>query len=349
MWNKDEKGRKNSQHLSKQILGLFGVTFLISAFCFWGLNEAANVIVLNYVEGELWEISEYQLIDLQYGILGISFISAIILFVVLLLFLVGERLAYIQEIVKGIVALGQHDWNYEIPLQGENELTELAKRVNELSKEEQAFQEKEKKLQEEKLSLIRSLSHDIRTPLTSMMSYSEYMKNKASLSVEEMQGYMELVEQKSKQIKVLTDRLLDGGTRHLEVIDNGLFFMQQLVDEWEAELESAFDCQIDLTACPQFSGEFDIQEMRRVFDNLASNIKKYADEAVPVELRVAEKNERVCIVQSNVCKQNKRQVESTKIGIDSIRRIAFHYGGEVEVVQTETHFCIEITLNKIKS
>ncbi|MBR5005066.1 MAG: LacI family DNA-binding transcriptional regulator, partial [Erysipelotrichaceae bacterium] len=86
--------------------------------------------------------------------------------------------SFANQIVKGIDALGRHEWNYEIPLQGENELTELATRVNELSKEEQTFQEKEKQLQEEKISLIRSLSHDIRTPLTSMMSYSELLKQK---------------------------------------------------------------------------------------------------------------------------------------------------------------------------
>lgn len=350
MWNSgDVKKTKTSQRLSREILGLFGATFLISVVCFYVLNEAANAVVLNYVENELWEMSEYQLIDLQYWILGISFVSAIILFVILLLFLVGERLAYIQEIVKGIDALGRHEWDYEIPLQGENELTALAKRVNELSKEEQAFQEKEKQLQEEKIRLIRSLSHDIRTPLTSMMSYSEYMKNKNSLTVEEMQTYMGLVEQKSQQIKVLTDRLLDGGTRQLEVIENGIFFMQQLVDEWEAELESGFDCQIDLSDCPSFSGEFDIQEMRRVFDNLASNIKKYADETAPIVLRIKEKNGRVSISQSNVCKKSATPIESTKIGIDNIRRIAAHYGGEVEVLQTETDFSIEITLCEINS
>lgn len=350
MWNSvDVKKTKTSQRLSREILGLFGATFLISVVCFYVLNEAANAVVLNYVENELWEMSEYQLIDLQYWILGISFVSAIILFVILLLFLVGERLAYIQEIVKGIDALGRHEWDYEIPLQGENELTALAKRVNELSKEEQAFQEKEKQLQEEKIRLIRSLSHDIRTPLTSMMSYSEYMKNKNSLTVEEMQTYMGLVEQKSQQIKVLTDRLLDGGARQLEVIENGIFFMQQLVDEWEAELESEFECQIDLSACPFFSGEFDIQEMRRIFDNLASNIKKYADETAPIVLRIKEKNGRVCISQSNVCKKSATPIESTKIGIDSIRRIVAHYGGEVEVLRTEMDFSIEITLCEINS
>lgn len=340
MWSKE----KGSGKLSREILGLFAATFFIAIFCFYALNELANAIVLNYVEKELLVITEYQLIDLQYGILGISFVSAVILFVVLFLFLVGERLAYISEVVKGIEALGRHEWEYEIPLRGENELTELAKNVNHLSKEEQAFQEKEKRLQEEKARFIRSLSHDIRTPLTSLMSYSQFLKQKESLSEEEMKAYMDLVEQKAQQIKVLTDRLLDGGNRQLEFIENGRFLMEQLVDEWSAQLEDTFALEISLDTCPQFSGEFDVQELRRVFDNLASNIRKYADETNPIVLRVSEKEGNVCILQTNACKQLHAPVESTKIGIDSMRSILAQYGGTVEIFKEEQIFRISLEL-----
>lgn len=340
MWSKSR--------LSKEILGVFGTSFLISALGFWLLNELANQIVLRYVESEMLVISEYQLIDLQYGILGISFLAGIVLFIILFLFLTGERLAYIHEIVKGIDALGRHEWEYEIPIRGENELTELAKLVNVLSKEEEALREKERLLQEEKEGLIRSLSHDIRTPLTSMMAYSEFLRGKAVLTEKEVEEYMNLVEQKSQQIKVLTDRLLDGGNRQLEQIENGRFLMEQLVDEWASELEEHFTCEIQMDACPQFSGGFDIQELRRIFDNLASNIKKYADATDVIRLEIKEKEGRVCIFQSNTCKILTAPVESTKIGIDSIRKIASHYGGSVEVAQTEQEFSISITLVEIK-
>ena len=350
MWsNEDVKEKtKSSQRLSKEILGLFGASFLIAGICFWVLNEVANRIVLKYVEEELLMISEYQLYDIQYGILGVSFVSGIVLFIILFLSLVGERLAYIREVVKGIDALGRHEWNYEIPLRGKNELTDLAKRVNELSKEEEAFQAKERQLQEDKMSLIRSLSHDIRTPLTSMMSYSEFMRQKENLTAEEVKAYMELVEQKSQQIKVLTDRLLDGGSRHLEFMEDGRLLMEQLVDAWGAELEDEFSLEISLEACPAFSGEFDVEELRRIFDNLASNIRKYADATAQVQLQVMEKDGYVCIIQSNRCKRLNRLVESTRIGIDSIRKIVAQYSGTVRISQMEDTFSIEIKLAKIK-
>lgn len=352
MWSNTEQEKKESakkmNRLPREILCSFGLALGIALAGFWLLNECANRILLRYVEEELLMVTENQLIDWQYKILGFSMLAGGAIFVILFLFLVGERLAYIREVIKGIDALGRHDWGYEIPLRGNNELTELAKRVNELSKEEEAFQAKEKQLQEEKMALIRSLSHDIRTPLTSMMSYSEYMMQKENLTTDEMKAYMELVEQKTQQIKVLTDRLLEGGSRRLEMIENGRFLMEQLVDEWEAELEDDFTLTVSLEECPAFSGEFDVEELRRIFDNLASNIKKYADTSLPIQLRVGEKEGRLYILQSNKCKVLDEVVESTKIGIESIRKIATQYGGDVTVSETSDEFMIRIHLFELK-
>jgi len=351
MWSSIEGvEKKNSgghKRLSREILGSFGLAFIIALVGFWLLNECANQVLLRYVEEELLMMSENQLIDWQYKILGFSMLAGVTVFVILFLFFVGERLSYIHEIVKGIEALGQHQWDYQIPLRGKNELTELARRVNELSKEEEAFQRKEKQLQVEKLSLMRSLSHDIRTPLTSMLSYSEYMGAKEHLTADEIRTYMELIEQKSQQIKVLTDRLLDGGSRHLEFIENGRFLMEQLVDEWSAELEDDFSLELSLEECPFFSGELDVEELRRVFDNLASNIRKYADAEFPLHLQIIELDGRVSIIQSNHAKILDMPVESSGIGIESIRKIAAVYGGEIEVSQTKELFSIQVKLMEL--
>ena len=350
MWNNAKTATKKkgvfSHKLSRTILGIFWASFFIAIVSLYGLNDMANRLLLKFVETNVLALSEYELIDWQYAILGLSIVASILIFVFLALCWGVERLAYIGEIIKGIDALGCHEWSYEIPLQGENELTELAIRVNALSKEEQAFREKEKQLQEEKNGFIRSLSHDIRTPLTSVLAYSEFMKQKEYLSAEEMRTYMELVEQKSRQMKVLTDRLLDGGNRQLEFIENGSFLMEQLVDEWSMELEEDFLLEVDMMQCPKFSGEVDIQELRRIFDNLASNIRKYAQPSEVVTLQVLEKEGRICIVQSNTRKIASEPVESNGIGVESIRKIAMQYGGRVEVLQSEQEFSILISLWK---
>jgi signal transduction histidine kinase len=73
---------------------------------------------------------------------------------------------------------------------------------------------------------------------------------------------------------MMTDILLGGSRRKLE----------QLAEEFEAELDERFSVRTDISCCGKFSGTFDLQELRRIFDNLRSNVCKYADPSQPVLL-----------------------------------------------------------------
>ena len=142
----------------------------------------------------------------------------------------------------------------------------------------------------------------------------------------------------------MTDRLLNGG-RALEKIENGKFLMEQLVFEWEMMLEDEFICNIDMTECPEFAREFDIQELRRVFDNLASNVKKYADAKYPVELTVSKKEEFLVIHQTNRLRKEITEVESNGIGLESIRKIVGHYKGDMHIEQSTEFFRITLQIS----
>lgn len=290
----------NKRKISREILGLTGISFVISAFFYGFIRTMANSVVLSYCDNIAIVLSESQEWEIGNLIKNVSGVAAVIIFVVLFLFLVGEKI--------------------------ENAVHEL--------------QMKEKSLYEERENLYRSLSHDIRTPLTTILSYSEYMKEK--IEEESMHEYITRVQRKAEQIKNLTDQLLDGGVRNLGKIENGKFLMQQLADEWETALENNFQCEIDMNNCPDFAGEFDVREMRRIFDNLVSNVEKYADESKGVRLGISEKEECLVIKQENMIKKELQNVESRGIGITSIKRIVENYGGEVLVNKEDDRFTIEI-------
>lgn len=128
-------------------------------------------------------------------------------------------------------ALRTHRMDFTMPIEGDNELKELAESINFLSETERRLRQLETELQAEKEQLIRDLSHDIRTPLTAMLSYSDYLGRKETLEQEEVQEYIALVQRKGQQIKALTDRLLDSGSRDLETIEDGKLLMEQLARE----------------------------------------------------------------------------------------------------------------------
>lgn len=334
--------------LAKEILGLSAATAVISVFFYGFLKRMADSVVLSYCEKNGIYFTEMQEFMAEAWVKNVSFAASVILFAVLLLFLVGQKMIYLKEIIKGIDALRANRMDYVIPVEGSNEFTILAESINYLSKTEREIQRKEALMKEEKEGLIRALSHDIRTPLTSILSYSEYMAEKDALKQEEIKEYAFMIKQKAQQIKGLTDRLLEGGAAGIsERIENGRFLMEQLADEWETELEDEFECDIDMENCPQFSGEIDIQELRRVFDNLGSNINKYADNNQKVYLKIFEKDKRLAIQQHNAIRNPIGNVESRKIGLESIKKIAAGSGGDVSVSIDDKEFFIEIIMFKI--
>ena len=339
----NENGRK-TKRLSREILGLLLITAVIALF-FWGfLYLTANSISETYFAERNLQPSEGQWLTLRAWIRSVSLLSTVILFLVLFLFLLGQKLAYLREIIQGVDALRTHRLEDTIPLREANELTELAEHINFLSETERRLRQQETALQAERERMIRDLSHDIRTPLTAILSYSDYMSRKDGYTDAELREYFSLVRKKAAQMKDMTDRLLEGSKRNVEPVENGRLLMEQLAGEWEEILEDSFSCEISMENCTDFRAEWDMQEILRIFDNLSSNVEKYADSGHPVLLQMDRGVDTLRILQKNAVRQTAQKIESNQIGLESIRRITAGYGGAVTVSLDEKQFQIEITL-----
>lgn len=342
------KKKTKRNKLTHELLWIFAITALFFFFLFFFLSTASYSIAESYFERNDIVVSESLEWTIDLWIQNVSLTASLLIAAVLLLFLIGRKLSYLKKIILGIEALRTHRMNHRIPLEGNNEITELAESINYLSQTELELKEREASLQKEKEDFLRSLSHDIRTPLTSILSYSEYMNGKNVFTESEIKEYASLINKKAQQIKFLTEQLLDGQNRRLEHFEDGRFLLIQLADEWEASLEDSFRCQLDFANCSAFSGEFDILELQRIFDNLTSNIRKYADTSQPVQLKIYTLADAVYIEQSNVCQKSLADVESNRIGIDNIRRIAHSYNGDVQVKFSEGYFHIQISFRNIR-
>ena len=344
------KKMKKKGKLSKEILVIFIISILAAVCTYFFFRSTAGSYVFDYCEKKKIILDELQNIQLDYLIEFGSLLTSVLMFLLLFLFLLGRKLSYLQVISEGIEALRIHRMDYKIPIKGNNELTDLAHRINYLSRTEKELSEKEKQLKKERELLIRALSHDIRTPLTSIRSYSEMMEKKLGEEVvdrEEIRDYVELMIKKADQMKDLSGQLLENCKHNPERIEDGKLLMEQLAWEWEEQLEDRFDVRIDVAGCPAFSGEIDVREFQRVFDNLYSNVLKYAEESIPVELIIGETEGRLSIFQKNKKKKDISHVESHQIGLLSIKAIAGNYGGNVEVKEDEDSYEIRILLLKI--
>ena len=341
-----EKPRKRRK-LTHEILGLVCLCFALSLLLYLFITTFGRGLIEEYCFQNDLIMDEFDWYDVDNTLRGVGFAVSAVFFAVLFLALFGERLAYVRRITAGVDTLRDGNYGERVELRGNNELTELAEAVNYLSETERKLKEKEKSINEEREDLIRTLSHDIRTPLTSIMSYTELLDQKEALTVEEQKEYLLLVAKKTEQIKKLTDILLDGGRRIPEFFADARLLFEQLADEFEGELEDDFRLVTKHSYEGAFSGTFDVEELRRIFDNLISNVKKYAEPSEPVELAISPKDGGILIRQSNGIAKDKQPSESYKMGLYSIRRIAQNYGGTVEVHNENGKFEIMITLSNI--
>ena len=333
-----------TKKLSHELLGLIGLCAVISLVLYLLLSGLATAITETYIFENDIPMTEFDWMDVDRWIFGVSAFLACGSFACLFLVLLGDRIAYIRKITGGIDALHDPANTVSIPLEGDNELTALARAVNEMSQVRQQLRQREQALAEEKEQLVRSLSHDIRTPLTAILAWSELLARQAE---GEQKAQLAMIRTKAEQVRDLTAVLLDGTRRNPEHFDDGKLLMEQIVSEFEEELEDRFPLCIDFDRCAPFSARLDVQELRRIFDNLSSNIRKYADPARPVTLAVETENGCLIIRQTNAILPRTEQPESYGIGLNSIRRIAQGYGGSVGVEEAEGQFQISIIFRNL--
>jgi len=336
---------KKRRKLAYEILGLIAVSALFSALLFLLLSWTAVAIVESYCFHNDIVMTEFDWLDVDRWVFSLSEVLSAGGFSLLFLMLLNDRMTYIRTITAGIDALRMGQTDCTLPLEGRNELTQLADAINYMSATQKQLREKELSLAREKEQFIRTLSHDIRTPLTSILAYAEYLAAENNLSVEEQKTHLQMIRKKAEQIRDLTALLLDSDKRNPEHFDDAHLLMEQLAAEFEETLEERFTVHTDLSRCPSFAGTFDVQELRRIFDNLSSNVHKYADPSRPVFLCLCADSNGLCIQQSNHIAAESGQQDSYKLGINSIRRIAQNYGGTVSVRKEPDNFSITITLS----
>lgn len=336
------KRNENARKLSFEILIMVAICFVISITMFCLLLLFTSGYIQEYLFYNDILLDDYEQYKLDIIVVVTCFVISVILFVVFFLILFKRKITYIKTITNAINNLRNGDYDHEVDVKGNNELTELAKSINYFTKQEKLLKEKEKELKEEKEQLIKNLSHDIRTPLTSIISYTELFLEKDEISKKEKESYCLLVLNKTKQIKDLTDILLDY-KRELIYFDDVTLLFKQLSQEFLESIEEEFKVNIDLSLLSSFSASFDINELRRIFDNLASNIIKYADNKEAINLKLIKNKDDFQIIQNNRIKNFLNNTEGHKIGINSIKHILKNYNGTVSINKDSYYYEIIIT------
>lgn len=158
---------------------------------------------------------------------------------------------------------------------------EIENNLNHASENLQKAVEEAIKSERLKSELITNVSHDLKTPLTSVINYAELL-NKNDLSEEEVREYSEIVYKKSHQLKKLIEDLFEASkinTENVELDRENIDFkelLKQIVGEWSDKLEASGLEIITNYPEEECTLYLDGGKMYRVLENIFSNISKYA-------------------------------------------------------------------------
>lgn len=162
--------------------------------------------------------------------------------------------------------------------------------------------------------LIANISHDIKTPLTSIINYTDIIRS-GKCSEAELNEYYEIINKQSKRLTNLLQNLIDvsqittGSVKiNLDSLNLGIF-ISQILDDFGSKLEEKNLTFEDHIPQEDIYITADVQKLWRIFENLLSNISKYAMPNTRVYLNVMEiEDSKVKIELKNI---SEKKIEST--------------------------------------
>lgn len=223
---------------------------------------------------------------------GIMFFAILTLFigtfVGCIIFFVGRKQKYLLEIENGLEILAGGELTHRIKLRGKDEITSVAGNINLMSQALKDKIDQEKAAEATKQELIANISHDLRTPLTSVIGFLSLFKEVEDKNSKMAGEYIDVSLRKSTELSALIEQLFDyvmlsnhQKTLKIEEVDMSMVMKQNCFECRSLLEEQGFEVLVDIEDRPA-PIQIDVPFIMRVLDNLVQNISKYAEKNKPV-------------------------------------------------------------------
>ncbi len=297
------------------------------------------------------------------------------LFYIMLACIVAASLAMVfqiryKKIRQGIQKIALGDLNAHVDTTGlRGEMKEQAENLNSINEAVRAAVEKQLKSERMKTELITNVSHDIKTPLTSIVNYVDLLK-KQEVQDETAKEYIEVLERQSIRLKKLIEDLIEASKASSGNIAVNMSkldmteLLKQLLGEYSDRMKE-HDLELVLTA-PEYEMPImaDGQLLWRVFDNLLSNVQKYSQAGTRVYLDVKEEEGCAVITFRNISRyalnisgeelmerfvrgDSSRHTEGSGLGLSIAKSLTELMNGRFDILVDGDLFKVQITFNKL--
>lgn len=216
------------------------------------------------------------------------------------------RQMQLRHIISELHYIANGHYDHRIPFELRGDLSRVVSSINGLVDSTVTAIEEERKIEQSKDELITNVSHDIRTPLTSIIGYLGLIEDGQYHSEEELLKYTHTAYSKAKQMKSLVENLFEyTKVRQPTVpVNMSQFDMVQLVEQLAADFElEARNKGIEIQVLPkenQLLMDGDTEKLVRVFNNLFTNAFKYGAGATKIVVEIEKVGtEAVVVVKNN--------------------------------------------------
>ncbi len=291
------------------------------------------------------QLAKQQLVDI------ISVSMGCVLFILLTLLYARHLTRRIVSLSREAAAVSGGELERSISAPGGDEISALAASMDEMRRSVIQRMGNESRAWQANSELITAISHDIRTPMTSMIGYLGLLTESDFEDKERCRQFADTAYSKAMELKYLTDELfryfLVFGKAELsmdmEKLDGRLLW-EQLIGEAEFDMQDAgfkvkrmdFEGEAQVEADPMY--------LMRVVNNLVSNVKKYADPQRYVVIMSELRENRLSLAVSNSVPPEAPRTESTKIGLMTCRKIMEAMRGSFETRVEDEHFMAELSI-----
>lgn len=244
---------------------------------------------------------------LAMNMIYIVVLLGIAVFLLVFTLFVNKKVKYIKFLSSEVKVIKDEDFGKTIEVRGQDELAELCSSINNMSLELREKIDNEKKIEQNKNELITNVSHDLRTPLTSILGYVDLLKQNGFEDKEKFVEYISIIDERSKSLNTLINELFEYTklNSHDIKLNYSTVEICSLVEQLSGENSLIFKKEgLELISeIPEedIFVDIDIQMIVRALENLLINAKKYSvrNSQVLVKL-LQESNDIVISVENKV-------------------------------------------------
>lgn len=309
-----------------------------------------------------------------YLTIGMAGLLAFAAFSLCFITLVNRKLRYIQKLKGELDILAGGNLEYPVTVRGQDELGMLASGIDEMRRSILNHQLAEAEIRSANSQLVTAMSHDLRTPLTSLLAFLEILDMDKVSDEEQKRHLIRQCHAKALSIKSMADKLFEyflvyttEWEEPVMELQNADELMAQFWMEYTFALEKQnFTVETDFH---ELNGSLmvNIELLRRAFDNLYANLVKYADMEKPVLITYQRESDQIHLTIANMVpdqqyqKTNKnislmdltfedmnvsqmKRKESTNIGLNTCNRIIRMHKGTFLTSEENNCFRVDILL-----